>query len=325
MSVKNRRETEINLGTSGARDAFTRLRVSNPTTIFDSKQIFDNAPLFWDDQEVSGAGTTSTYSKDNARSRLAVSASTAGKRVRQTFMRFNYNPGKSQLCFMTGVLGAGAAGITQEIGMHDDNNGVLFQCKDGVIRVIIRSSVSGSAVDEVVTQAEWNLDTLDGAGKLNINPSEHLAIWSNNQVFMFDYEWLGTGRVRLGIVIGGEIFYVHEFLNANVRTTVYMSTPNLPLRYSIENDGTGGAAFLDHICSSVSSEGGADQNGIIRHVESAGTVLDAASTNVFYALLGMRLKSTHFGATVLPLEVGISEYAGSKFYAWHWLLNPTVA
>ena len=39
-------------------DAFGRLRVSEPTTLFDSKQIFDAQPLLWDDQETSGSGTT---------------------------------------------------------------------------------------------------------------------------------------------------------------------------------------------------------------------------------------------------------------------------
>src|SRR5512146_2047536 len=38
-------------------DAFGRLRSSEPFTIYDSKQLFDNQPLFWDDQQVSGAGT----------------------------------------------------------------------------------------------------------------------------------------------------------------------------------------------------------------------------------------------------------------------------
>ena len=70
-------------------DAFARLRISNPETIFDSKQLNDKQPLFWDDQQVSGSGTTSTYNTNKASTTLAVSNLTAGKRVRQTFRRFN--------------------------------------------------------------------------------------------------------------------------------------------------------------------------------------------------------------------------------------------
>lgn len=44
---------------SAIHDAFGRLRVGNPYTIFDSKQIVDKDPLRWDDQETSGSGTSS--------------------------------------------------------------------------------------------------------------------------------------------------------------------------------------------------------------------------------------------------------------------------
>ena len=47
-------------------DAYGRSRVSNPTTLFDSKLIANNAPSFWDDQETTGTGTSSTWSQDTA-------------------------------------------------------------------------------------------------------------------------------------------------------------------------------------------------------------------------------------------------------------------
>ena len=46
------------VGSANSLDAFYRQRVGTPHTIFDSKQIGDNQPLFYDDQEVSGGGTT---------------------------------------------------------------------------------------------------------------------------------------------------------------------------------------------------------------------------------------------------------------------------
>ena len=74
-------------------DAFGRSRVSEPYTVFDSKQLGSNQSLFWDDQETSGSGTSSDYSEDTSSTTLTVSATTAGTRVRQTFQRFNYQPG----------------------------------------------------------------------------------------------------------------------------------------------------------------------------------------------------------------------------------------
>ena len=62
----------------GKRDAFGRLRVSNPLTLFDSKQLWDSLPLLWDDQETSGTGTGTAHSGAAARTQLSVSADTAG-------------------------------------------------------------------------------------------------------------------------------------------------------------------------------------------------------------------------------------------------------
>ncbi|MFN9957026.1 MAG: hypothetical protein ACK55I_28325, partial [bacterium] len=85
-------------------DAFGRQRVSNPEMIFNSKQVFDNQSIYWDDIQESGSGTASAYDKNRASSTLSVSANTVGKRTRQTFMRFNYQAGKAQLIMMTGIL-----------------------------------------------------------------------------------------------------------------------------------------------------------------------------------------------------------------------------
>lgn len=312
--------TQLSYHDSAALDAFGRLRMSEPESLFDSKQIFDNAPLFWDDQEVSGGGTSSTYSKPAARSRLAVGATTAGKRVRQTFMRFNYQSGKSHLVLMTGVLGTGASGITQEIGLFDDDNGVFFRCLDGVVNVVLRSSVTGSAVDTVIPQTAWNEDKMDGSGASGVTTD-----WTKTQIFMMDFEWLAVGRLRIGLFSGGTPVYVHEFLNANAIDVAYMSTPNLPLRYAIENDGTGPVSALDAICSTVISEGGSDELGRLHSAGTDGTHVDCNTENITYAIVGLQLKATDLGASVKILNVAVAEHTGTKEYRWELIFNPTVA
>ncbi len=47
-------------------DAFGRKRVSDVFTLFDSKQLYDNLPLLYDDQQVSGSGTTSVHNPAKA-------------------------------------------------------------------------------------------------------------------------------------------------------------------------------------------------------------------------------------------------------------------
>ena len=309
---------DLNLNFNQNLDAFARLRVSNPQTIFDSKQIADNQPLFWDDQQVSGAGTTSTYNTNQASTTLAVGASTAGKRVRQTYAYFNYQTGKSQLIIMTGILGAPATGITRRLGQFNDNNGFFFISSPTAVGVGIRTYTSGSPVDNVVTQANWNLDKLDGTGAsgLTLDPTKV-------QVFFFDYQWLGVGAVRFGFSINGEPVYVHQFNHANIDALVYTSTPNLPLRYEIENSGAGGAASLLHICASVITEGGRQESGVVQGLNRENTTLTTLNDADVYPLIGVRLKSSYLGAVIKYLNNNILCTSTADF-AYYILLRPTV-
>ena len=89
-------------------------------------------------------------------------------------------------------------------------------------------------------------------------------------------QWLGVGRVRVGFNINGVIYYAHYFNNANNLGSVYMSTPNLPVRYEVSS--TGGSVTLDQICCTVQSEGGNSQMGTIRSINSRDLNTDADTT-----------------------------------------------
>lgn len=313
------RKNYISAFDSASIDAFARWRVSNPYTIFDSKQLFDNLPLLWDDSEVSGSGTGSTHDPNEAASTLSVGATTAGKRVRQTFRRFNYQPGKSQQILCTLGEFDTATGITKQVGYFDDNNGLFLESNEGIVSVVRRTYVTGSAVDTKVAQSSWNVDPMDGTG-----PSGITVDWTKTQIFMIDFEWLGVGRVRYSLVIDGLICPIHQLLNANSLATVYMSTPNLPLRYSIENDGNGAADDFMHICSSVASEGGIDKLGVVRCESTGGTHVDANTADTIYAVIGVRLKSAYIGTDVDFQQVSMISETSDDF-EWLLLLNPTVA
>jgi len=129
----------------------------------------------------------------------------------------------------------------------------------------------------------------------------------------------------MGFVVDGLIIYAHEFNNTNNLSVVYMSTPNLPLRSEIINDGTGVAKSMDQICSTVISEGGSDDLGVIRYASTGGTHLDANTENTLYALLGIKLKSAYIGASIKLLNTAIQLQTASHRLEWVLLLNPTVA
>lgn len=308
------------VGGAAGSDAFGRLRVSNPEMVFNSKQIFDNQPLYWDDAQESGSGTSSTYSSFTASSTLSVSASTAGKRTRQTFMRFNYQPSKSQLIFITGILKAsgGGTGIISRMGLFDDDNGLFLECNADTINLVRRTSTGGSVSNDTIPQSSWNLDEMDGTG-----PSRITLDFTKTQILVIDFEWLGVGRVRFGFNVGGITYYVHQLSATNNLTTVYMSTPNLPVRYQIINDGSGVASTINCICSAVISEGGREEVATNLYV-STGTTAITGTKNQNNAILGIKLKSAYKGCTIDIIDASIL-MASSDIYEWTIVLNPTVA
>jgi hypothetical protein len=311
----------IKAADSGSIDAFGRWRVSNPKTIFDSKLLFDAAPLFWEDTQISGGSTTTAHSTATACVTLGVAATTAGRRVRQTYQRFDYQPGKSFQIIMTGVLdkSGGGAGINRFIGYGDDNNGLFFKDALGTYQVVRRTKVTGSVVDNPVDQSSWNMDKMDGTGVSGVTLD-----FSKTNIFIIDFEWLGVGRVRMGFVVDGKIYYCHQFLNANSLTTVYMSTPNLPLRYEIENTGAGAASTMDCICSTVIIEGGSDSTGVTRYDSTGGTHVVAGTAGTIYAVMGIRINSANIGAGVSLQKISMFSKSNDDF---EWLLfwNPVVA
>lgn len=310
-------------------DAFGRWRVSHPVTIFDSKNVFDddglasnveNQPLFYDNQETSGGGTSTSYSNAQSAQTLTVGATTAGTRVRQTKMRFNYQPGKSQLVLRTFLMGGASAGITRRTGMFDANNGLFLEDASGTYKFVRRTNTSGSPVDNAVLQSNWNIDTMNGAGASGITLD-----FTKTQILFFDFEWLGVGRVRMGFVIDGKIYYAHEFLNTNNLALVYMQTPNLPLRSEITNSGSGAAASFSDICSSVISEGGQENLGVTRYASTGGTAVVTDNENELFAVLGIRLKAEYLGATVDILNVALQLQTASITAEWQLIYNPSVA
>ena len=118
-------------------------------------------------------------------------------------------------------------------------DGIFFEADGDVSWNICKNGT----ITESVPQSAWNVDPLDGTGASGITLNLSAA-----QIAIIDYQWLGVGRVRTGFVIDGLPYYVHYFNHSNNPTfkSVYMSTPNLPIRYDIQTDGTN-AGSLDHI------------------------------------------------------------------------------
>lgn len=304
-------------GDGAAIDAFARLRVSNPVTLFENKQVYDKQPLIWSEALTSGGNVI--YNSNRASSTLTTNGTNGSSVIRQSKQRVNYQPGKSLLILTTFVLGAAGNNVRKRVGFFNANNGIFIQQTSSALSLVRRSFVGGSISEETVNQSAWNLDRLDGTGPSGITLDQAMS-----QIFMIDIEWLGVGRVRMGFVIDGIPIYVHEFLHSNNLPSVYMSTPNLPIRYEITNTAAGDAGSLEEICSTAISEGGYSQLGVLRTTNRGTSAIGFKNTDGKVPIMSIRLKSGYIGATITPTDISIA-CASATTYLWELILNPSIA
>jgi hypothetical protein len=295
---------------SGAVDAFGRARVSQPFTMFDNISRYDKGLDQWNEIIV-GSGTA-THLPNESSVALAVTAS-GDSVLRRTRRRFPYQAGKG-LQMMQSFVGAPLAeGLIQEVGYFDNNNGIILRASGTTVQFVIRSTTTGSVVENVVNQDQWNIDTL---------PSLDFA---KAQIFTADMEWLGVGRVRCGFVIDGEYYYCHEFNHANNIESVYMNNPVLPLSYRIEAAGEA-SGTMKEICATVASEAGYEPEGAIYVAGRGVDTFTAISSETMVAAI--RMVSGRTDNAILPSQVDVTlgGAPGANVAAqWRLRLNPTIS
>lgn len=289
------RSNDVNIGVDpngAAGDAFGRIRVGQPFSIFESKSIQGSGCDFFT-LALAGGGST-TFVEDESMVRLDIGTADGDRVVRQTREYFVYEPGRSQLYIITTKMNTPKTNLTQRVGPFDDDNGIFVE-NDGVTNnIVLRSSTSGILTERRIPQSSWNLDTADGSG-----PSEFDLDISKANIYVVDYQWLGVGRVRVGFATErGTYVYAHQFLNANAFDSVYMNNPNLPARWEIKNDGVVGSSSLKAICCGIFSEGGYNPLGIVASTDTGGSTVTVNTPEE--VVLAVRLKSQFNRATLIP-------------------------
>jgi hypothetical protein len=243
-------DSAVTIKDSANLDAFSRLRVSNPLILHNSQFTYDLAPVIME-QIVTGTGASITHDGTNRCALMTfASTPTGGKAYMQSYEYLPYQPGRSQLIFVTFNMIAAVANVLKFAGYSDGVNGIEFQL-DGTTKQFVIYSAS-SAGNETVTQSSWNLDKLDGTGASGFT----LDI-TKTQILVIDIQALYVGRVRIGFDIGGNIIYAHEFLHANLFASPYIQTANLPVRCGMTCTATV-STTMNFICSAVISEGGTE-------------------------------------------------------------------
>jgi hypothetical protein len=235
-------------GDSANLDSYGRLRVANPTSVFEAQMTYGLAPLRFE-QITNGSGATITHDTTNRCALMTFSSTpTGGKAYMQSFAHHRYQAGRGQYALITFNFIETMANTLKFVGYSDGTNGVELQQSGSTVQFKLYSATSNG--DQTVAKESWNLDVMDGTG-----PSGLTLDLTKAQILVIDLQSLYVGRIRVGFDIGGTIFYVHQFVHANLITVPYFQSANLPIRAGMTCTGTV-STTMRFICNSVLSEGG---------------------------------------------------------------------
>jgi hypothetical protein len=312
-----------------AVDAFNRLKVAQPFTLFDSQHRYQPNDK-WDTFGVTG-GTASFVVEESA-VKLSVGTTVGSKVTRETKRVFPYQPGKSLLVLNTFAMNTPKEGLRQRIGYFGITggatagtpyNGIYLQ-QDGLTLSMVIQSASLNTTT-TVNQSQWNGDKFDGSGA-----SGRVLDVTKANIFWMDIEWLGVGDVRTGFFVDGKPVVAHTFHNDNINPTTYITTAVLPIRYELVNTTAQAAgSTMTQICSSVISEGGYEGFSRRYNVTHDGATLKTLTTaTTAYPIIALRLNSSRLDSVIVPsnISVIVQETTNNKpdTVQYRLLLNPTI-
>lgn len=304
-------------------DAFGRLRVSQPFTLFDSSHRYSDNGL-WVTSNTAGT----TYGHANNQSIIALNLDTTANSeiVRETTRVFSYQPGKSLLILNTFVMDTPKTNLRQRVGYFGSQNGIYLENDGTTNYFVLRTFTSGAVQETKVPQSEWNIDKFDGTGySAQGAAGEHgvgLDVTKTN-ILWIDIEWLGVGDVRCGFVVDGALKPAHIFHNDNLNTLPYMTTASLPIRYEIKNTGiTSSNSTLKQICSSVQSEGGYELFGRQQAIQTPITApVNLTVAGTYYPILSIQLKSARLDAIVILTALSLLGIGNNGRFNWQVISN----
>jgi len=108
-------------------DAFGRLRISQPLTLFDSSHRYRDNGL-WNTSTASGG--TAVFSANEGLVNLNVDTTNGSQVLRETAKVFSYQPGKSLLVLNTFVLAPAQDKLRQRVGYFGTDNGIYLQLEN---------------------------------------------------------------------------------------------------------------------------------------------------------------------------------------------------
>jgi len=232
-------------------DAFGKLQISDATTLGEYlNQYQREVKDLWHEETTGG---TVTHIPANSGLLYTTTTTSGSKAASTSHLYHKYQLGTSQLHETTIATGdTGKTNVTRIWGYGDATDGLFFRLQDTILQAYMRSSTVG---DHTVAQSAWSHDRLNGEGG-EFNPSGHTLDVTMDNIYWIDFQWLGAGRVRFGVIIEGIRITCHEMYHGNKYTQPYIRTGTLPVHVGQVNTGTAGSSSEMRVwCQVVKSEG----------------------------------------------------------------------
>lgn len=163
---------------SAINSAFGRLRTANTRLLGEFRHKYGTlGPVEILTRFANGGSQTINLAQ--AHSTVNVTTVNGSRALRQSRRYHSYIPGTTNLAYISFKLSSAKANLQQMVGLFDDADGIFFRMNGLTPEMVIRKA----GVDtEVVPQANWNQDRLDGTG-----PSARTISWDHAQIFALDY------------------------------------------------------------------------------------------------------------------------------------------
>lgn len=182
------------------------------------------------------------------------------------------------------------ANYRQRAGQFDDNDGWFFQFDTSGLSVVHRTSTSGSPVDTVVNQVNFN----QSSGPAGLVEGVDYR-YDRGITFSIAYNWYGTQIIKFAMHYGGSVVPLHDFVfTGQLDGVPFSRTAQLPIRFETENTDTAAAGKTMRIGSVSHSvaDDSATESFYKFSASNGTTAVAATSTTVWQDILAVRPKAT---------------------------------
>lgn len=243
----------------------------------------------------------------------------------ESLQAVRYIPGSMAYAFFT-VTGFpfGVANANAWAGLYDDEDGFAIGMKSGVPTILRRRYNGSIAVDEEIGLSSFD-DKLDGTGS-----SQYTIDWTKGNIFAIMFGYLGFAPIQFLVKADdGRWIEFHKIKYPNKNVDTHISMPYLPLRFEIDNTGSGEVVEIGAGSVDAGIFNGGKTDSTFRYTVATGfnignTPVSTTTDNYFIAVRGKDVVGGRRNKiSSLLNDVSIATEGSTKTITVDVLKNPT--